>query len=303
MRQFLAFTTRNIKSYFRDYSAVFYSLLSMLIVIVLMVFFLGDMSIEGLKSALATFPNRDALKDAERAKQLIYLWTSAGIISINAVTVTLAIYSIMIKDRVSGKLNSIYTAPIKRVVIALSYIATAWFAAVIMCVITLAITEAYGVSQGIAVYTFSQHFYIIGYIMLNSLLYATIMFFLALLAKSEGAWSGMGTVIGTLVGFLGGIYIPVGTLSESIQNVLKATPVLYSSVLFRNAMLQDIMDDTFAGLPSEFITIYKEEMGIDVTVFEHVMSMADICMLLFGVAVLFVMIDACILKYSKKTDR
>ena len=39
MRSFMAINKRNLGLYFRDYSAVFFSLLSMLIIIVLMVFF------------------------------------------------------------------------------------------------------------------------------------------------------------------------------------------------------------------------------------------------------------------------
>lgn len=112
MAQFMAIMGRNLKMYFRDKGAVFFSLLSMFIVIGLMVFFLGDMNIEGITGFLADYPGRDATKDAKNAELLILTWTFAGIISINAVTITLGVYSVMIKDRVNGKLNSIYTAPV-----------------------------------------------------------------------------------------------------------------------------------------------------------------------------------------------
>ena len=48
MRQFITLTGRNLKLYLRDKGAVFFSLLSMLIVIGLMVFFLGDMSVNSI---------------------------------------------------------------------------------------------------------------------------------------------------------------------------------------------------------------------------------------------------------------
>ena len=303
MRQFFVFTGRNLKLYFRDRGAVFFSLLSMLIVIALMVFFLGDMNIDGITELLSQFPGRDVATDEENAKMMIYYWTCAGIISINAVTVTLAVYSTMIKDRISGKLNSIYTSPVNRAIITASYIATAWVAAVVVCVFTMIITELYGRSQGVAMYSASEHFHILGTICLNAFLYAAIMYLFAMLAKTEGAWSGIGTVVGTLVGFLGGIYIPVGTLSGGVQTVIKGTPIIYSTALFRSVMLKDMITDTFAGVPEEVVTGYREVMGIDIKVMEHVVKSSEIGVLLFTLALLFVGMDVILLKYGRKADR
>ena len=126
MEQFLAITGRNMKIYLRDRGAVFFSLLSTFIVIGLMVFFLGDMNIEAITGILEEFPGRDAARDEENAKLLVLSWTSAGILAINAVTVTLSVLSGMIKDKASGRLNSIYTAPVSRLTIAAGYIAAAW---------------------------------------------------------------------------------------------------------------------------------------------------------------------------------
>lgn len=303
MEQFLIFTDRNLKLYFRDRSAVFFSLLSMIITIALMVFFLGNMNIDVITDLLSQFPNRDYVEDEKNARLLIYSWTSAGIISMNAVTVTLAVYSTMIKDRMSGKLNSIYTAPVSRTIITVSYIATAWIAATIVCIFTLAVTEMYGIIQGLEVYSIAQHIHILGIICMNSFVYATFMYLLALIAKSEGAWSGIGTLVGTLVGFLGAIYIPIGSLSDSIQSLLKCTPIIYSTALFRKIMLESILKHTFDGIPKNVTRQYREAMGIDITIFEHSVSGFEIGIVLLLIGIAFVGIDVCILKYSKKVDR
>ena len=275
----------------------------MIITIVLMVFFLGNMNIDAITDLLAQFPNRDYIEDEKNAQLLIYSWTSAGIISMNAVTVTLAVYSTMIKDRMSGKLNSIYTAPVSRTIITVSYIATAWIAAIIVCVFTLIVTEMYGIIQGLEVYSIAQHIHILGIICMNSFVYATFMYLLALIAKSEGAWSGIGTLVGTLVGFLGAIYIPIGSLSDSIQSLLKCTPIIYSTALFRKIMLESILKHTFDGIPKNVTRQYREAMGIDITIFEHSVSGFEIGIVLLLIGIAFVGIDVCILKYSKKVDR
>lgn len=281
MEQFMAITKRNFKIYFRDKGTIFFSVLSMLVVIGLMVFFLGDMNVESITRILGEFPGRDAGVDEKNAELLVLSWTFAGIISINAVTVTLAAYSVMIKDRESGKLNSIYTSPISRTVITAGYVAAAWLASVMVCVLTLIVTELYGVLKGLEIFSFATHLQLLGMIMINSFVYAAFMYLLAMLAKTEGAWNGLGTVIGTLVGFLGGIYIPIGALSELIGNMMKCTPILYGTAMFRSVMTQEIVETTFQGIPEEVVSEYCAMMGITLQVFGKEIGITEEWLLLF----------------------
>ena len=292
-----------MKIYLRDRGAVFFSLLSAFIVIGLMVFFLGDMNIKGITGMLEKFPGRDAAQDEKNAKALVFSWTGAGILAINAMTVTQACFSGMIKDRVSGKLNAIYTAPVSRLKIAAGYIAAAWVSSVIVCVLTLGITEVYGVLQGMAPYSILTHLQLLGLMMVNSLVFATMMYPVVLLAKTEGAWSGLGIVIGTLVGFLGGIYIPIGSLSDSIAALMKCTPVIYSTALFRSVMNAEIIEETFTGVPIEVVTEYRQVMGVDLQIGGHSLTVTEEWLLLFFCGILFFVIGACMLRYGKKTDR
>jgi hypothetical protein len=79
MRSFLAINKRNLGLYFRDYSAVFFSLLSMLIIIMLMVFFLGDINNSSILDALKMVPGRGGDSDAVLIDQMSFLWVCAGI--------------------------------------------------------------------------------------------------------------------------------------------------------------------------------------------------------------------------------
>lgn len=299
----MAITGRNLKLYFRDRGAVFFSLLSMLVVICLMVFFLGDMNIESITELLGQFPGRDMQADRKNAELTVLAWTCAGILSINAVTVTLAAYSVMIKDRTTGKLNSIYTAPVSRTVIAAGYVAAAWADSVLVCGITLFLTEVYCVVKGLAVLSFAVHMQLFGMILLNSFVYAAFMYVPAVLVKTEGAWSGMGTVVGTLVGFLGGIYIPVGTLSDTIGKMMKCTPVLYGASMFRKVMTGKIVRETFNGIPDEVILKYRTAMGIDLELAGKNIGAAQEGMLLFVCGCVLLAAGVAILKYGKRTDR
>lgn len=303
MEQFLALTVRNIKVYLRDRGAVFFSLLSALIVICLMVFFLGDMNIEGVLGILESFSLKEYEENKKNAELLVLSWTCAGILSINAVTVSLAVYSGMIKDRVNGILNAIYTAPISRLKIAMSYIASAWTASVFVCLLTLVITEGYGIAKGMEAYTLIEHVELLFMIMVNSFAYAALMYPLSMIAKSEGAWSGFGTVIGTLVGFLGGIYIPIGSLADSISGLLKCTPIIYGTSMFRKVMTDSVLKSTFEGVPADIVEEYCEIMGIELMVADYTLGLRDEWIILFVCGIIFLAIGMFMLKYEKKTDR
>lgn len=298
-----AITGRNIKLYLRDRGAVFFSLLSMFIVIGLMVFFLGDMNVDSITGLLGQFPGRDAQQDKENAQLLVLSWTCAGILSINVVTVTLSALAPMIKDKTSGRLNAVYTAPVGRGVLAAGYVLAAWVASVFICTVTLLVTEIYGVSRGMEWFSLFTHCKLCGMIMVNSFAYASFMYTVAALVKSESAWSGLGTVIGTLVGFLGGIYLPIGTLSDTVGAVMKGTPIIYGAAMFRGLMTKDILDTTFLGAPEDMAAAYRETMGIDLYVFDRQVSleMALLLLLIFGAA--FLMIGAVIVQRGKRSDR
>lgn len=303
MSQLITITSRNLKQYLRDKGAIFFSLLSMFIVILLMFFFLGDSNTDGIMELLSQFPGRDVQKDKENAELLILAWTCAGMVCINAVTVTQASLSYMIKDRENGKLNSIYTAPVSRLTIAAGYVLAAWISSVIICTATLLISEIYCVTQGMAPFSALSHLKLVGMIAANSFTYATLMYLVAALVKSNGAWGGLGTIIGTLVGFLGGIYIPVGSVSGLISGVIKSTPVIYGAAMFRSEMTKTILADTFEGIPAEVVTETNQIMGTELTIGEHVMTAPENLAILLICGIVFLAAGAAVVRFSKKADR
>lgn len=301
--QLIELIKRNMRIYLRDRGAVFFSLLSMIIVIALMLFFLGDIHVEGITDMLADIPGRDAEADEKNALLLVLRWISAGIVGINAVTVTMAVYSSMIKDRSEGRLSSIYTAPVSRFTIASGYVAAAWICSVIICAITLAISEIYCIIKGGEPFAVETHLKLLGMIAVNSFTYAALMYLIAMLAKTEGAWSGLGTVIGTLVGFVGGIYLPIGNFSDSVAAVMKCLPVIYGTKMFRSVMTADAEAAVFDGIPHEFVDEYRLEVGTDIDFFGVTVSDTACVVILLICGALFLLAGALVTKYMKKSDR
>lgn len=303
MAAFTELVKRNMRIYLRDKGAVFFSLLAMLIVLLLMVFFLGDMNISAIADTLGQLPNRDKELDEKNAELLVLQWTLAGVISINAVTVTLSVLTSMIRDKNNGTLQSIYTSPVSRLSIALSYICAAWICSIIICTLTLGLSEIYCVYMGADAFSVVQHLQLFGMICVNSFTYACIMYFLAAIVKSEGAWSGLGTIIGTLVGFLGGIYLPIGSIAEGIANVLKCTPILYGTVMFRQIMTKQAGDICFENAPSEMYDTYNEIMGVSLEAFGRDVNIAGCLAILAVCGTAFLLIGGFATKYISRKDR
>lgn len=303
MAAFTELVKRNIRIYLRDRGAVFFSLLSMLIVILLMVLFLGEMNISAITGMLEELPGRDAAQDKTNAELLVLQWTCAGVLSINAVSVTLSVLTAMIRDKENGTLWSIYTSPVSRLSIALSYVCAAWISSIIICTLTLVLSEVYCVMQGAAAFTAVQHLQLLAMIAVNSFTYACIMYFLAVIVRSEGAWSGLGTIIGTLVGFLGGIYLPIGSLAEGIGTVLKSTPILYGTVMFRKIMTDHALETCFEGAPSEMSEEYCKVMGISLEAFGFNVNAGGCLGILIACGIVFLLLGAAVTKYGRQKDR
>lgn len=276
---------RYIKIYLRDKSAVFFSFLTMLIIIGLMVLFLGDNNVKYITEILSAFPGRDEAKDKENAKLLVLIWTCAGIIPVNSITVAASSLSFMIKDKSQGKINSIYTSPISKSTISVGYVLSTCLSSMFICILSIAVSEIYCIIKGAEPFSILVHLQLFGMTALSSFTFSAFAYFMTSFAKTEGAWGSIETVIGTLMSFVGGIYLPIGSLSENIAGVLKCTPVIYSTSMFREIMTKDILKKTFEDIPEDIILEYSQAMGITLTLNDKDISLTQSCFILLSAGI------------------
>lgn len=304
MREIYYLLKRNILLYLRDYAAVFFSLLSMLIVLALMVIFLGNMNSENVVDALAELGGaRDTAADKANADYLIQMWTLAGILVVNTVTVTLTVTGKMVEDQVSNKLASFYAAPVKRIKTALGYIFSAWIVGTVMCLFTLAAGEAYMVFRGHPLLPAGSLLKLAGFIFLNAFVYSAISYLLALFVRSSSAWGGLQTIVGTLVGFVGAIYLPVSMLPDGVMKVLKCLPVIHGAAMMRELCIQDALNKTFYGLPQTASEIFKEQMGVTILIGGSEIGLAGQILFLLFYGIAAVIVSAVITKRRRLRDR
>lgn len=304
MREVLYLTKRNSLVYLRDRKAVFFSVLSMLIVLGLMVIFLGSMNSQDLVSLLRQYGGeRDLARDEENARELIQMWTLAGILVVNSVTVTLTVIGTMVQDEEQSRLASFYVTPVRRSKLVLGYVLAAWLTGAGLSMLTLAAGEIYMVSQGWGLLPAPVLAAMCGMILLNTFVYASLGYLLAMFIHSYSAWGGMLTIVGTLVGFAGGIYLPMSAFSERLQMVLKCLPILQGISMMRRVCLEEITETTFQGMPSQAVEIFQEKMGITLTAGDKIISVGEQFCILMLYGILAIGIAVILNKRRKLKDR
>lgn len=245
----IAFTKRNILVYFRDKTAVFFSLFAVLILIVLYVVFLGDLIAEGLSD----FPKKNAL---------LATWFIAGILAVTSMTTTLGSFGVFVEDRANQTILDFYASPIPRAKLVSGYIFGALFVGVLMSLITGGVSLLYlMLIENISI-TINQVILIIATIFLSVLASASIVLFLVSFLHTSNAFAAVSMVIGTLIGFLAGIYIPIGSFPDYIQIIIKIFPLSHSAALLRQILMEGVMSSAFVKTPTEIVTTFQLDMGI-----------------------------------------
>lgn len=245
----LSFTKRNILLYFRDKTAVFFSLFAALIIIVLYIVFLGDLIAQGMP-------------DFENKTAILYSWLLAGILAVTSMTTTLGAFGIFVEDRADKRIMDFYASPIDRAMFVSGYILSALLVGVLMSIITFIFSYLYLVIFVEFTMTFFQILLVLGTIILSVLASAAIVLFIVSFLHTTNAFAAISMVIGTLVGFLAGIYIPIGQFPPYIQTVIKLFPLSHSASLLRQILMEEPLTTAFLHAPSDVESAFKLELGI-----------------------------------------
>jgi len=278
----LNFAQRNLRIYFRQKAAVFASLLGVFIIVALYALFLGD---------AYTF------EGAVNPKHLMDTWMIAGIIAITPFTTSIGALGAMVDDKVEGNLNDFYSSPVKRVKIVGGYVLSSLTVGFILSLAAFVLGQAYIILRGGELLSALNMLYMLGAILLSVLLSGTMGFLIVCFVNGKNAYMIVSTVIGSVTGFLTGIYVPVGQMGENVQWLVKLFPVTHTSVIIRRIMCAQAIEENFAGA-DEFAAEYSRLMGIHLEFGDRTMPIWLHCVIVGGLSVLF--FTLAVLKVSKE---
>lgn len=283
----IGFSIRNLKVFFKDKSAVFFSLLAVFIIIGLYALFLGDVwigSFEGMNGV----------------RFLMDSWIMAGVLAVTSVTTTMGAYGIIIEDRTRKRLKDFIVSPVKSYAIVSGYIISGILIGIIMSLITTILAEIYIVSYGGTLMNIEALGKVFAMIILATVANSSIMLFIVSFFKSMNAFSTASSIVGTLIGFITGTYLPIGNLPEAVQWVVKCFPVSYAASLFRQIMMEEPISVAFAGAPAEVVADFKLEMGVVIKFGDTIVSPFISVIILIITAILFY--SLAIVNLSRKSS-
>lgn len=281
---------RNVKLYLRDKAAVFFSFLSVIIILALYILFLGKMQRNNLPAEVLNLDGGD---------WLISSWIMAGILTVSTVTVPLGAVGNLIDDRADGLLNDFYTSPISRNILALSYLISAWIIGFIMVMVNLVVGQVYVLLNGGELLSILGYVELIGLVVLCIMAFSSFFFFLSLYIRTRNAYGTLATLVGTFIGFLGGIYIPIGVLGKTVQNVMNSLPTAHAVTIIRQIYMRGAIDKVFGEAPEEVYNGYALFNGVEISIGNYQLSSLEMVLSLAIFMVVFYSLSVWKLSKSK----
>lgn len=269
---------RNCSIFFRDKPSVFFSMLGVLIVLLLYVLFLRNLMVGGNE-----MPGGEFLMDS---------WIMAGMLAVAAVTASLGSFGILINDKVTGSAKTMNVSPATPVQVTAGYIMSSFVISLILSLITLFFAELYIAGYGGQLLSFMSMLEVLGVVLLGTMSGCALMFFIVSFLKTANAFATLSTIIGTLIGFVAGVYIPIGNMPEAVQMIIKVMPVSHEASLLRQIFMEVPEQISFAGASAEELHQFNIDMGV---IFEF--GGADFpvigsILILIGTTVLFLALSA-----------
>lgn len=303
MIEVFSLVKRNTLVYCKDKSNLFFTFLAMFIVIALQLLFLGRMNVESAEDMMEGIPGVTQAVIHSNCVNLVYSWVVAGIVAINAFMVSNNVLAIMVTDEDKKMLPSFYVAPIKRSKLMLGYCLTAIIMGILFSIGTVIISEVIIVMSGGTILSTLAFAKVLGIIVIHVFTTTALVFFISLFVHTASAFSGLTTVIGTLLGFISALYLPMGLLPQGIQNVLKVFPILHASSLLREVFTYDAVVKTFANAPTEVVAEYKEYMGMTLKCGEASINDIYKVLIIVGSGIIFLLLSILVMKNRRVSDR
>ena len=265
------FALRNLVLFFKDRTAVILSFLAEFIVVGLYILFIR----KNMITSFAQIKGIELLMDT---------WMIAGILGITSVTTTMGAYGIMVDDKSRKIERDFITSPIRRFSLLGGYMSSAVIIGLFMSVFLYLLASVYilhmyqvrlGEEQGIKLFLT---------LCLVTISNSSMVLFLVSFLKTSNALASCCTILGALIGFLTGIYIPMGNLPQGVQWLVKCFPVSHAVVLLRQILMEPLIGESFGSIENREAQIFMEYMGVQYVWKGNVVMFKDSVIILFVAA-------------------
>ena len=274
---------RNAKVYFKNPMTFMVSLITPLILLFLFLAFLKTTYENSLLSAIGELKVSDRVVDGFTGG-----WLFSSVLSTSCVTVAFC-SGTMVEDKINSADLDLSVAPVKPIVVKLSYTLSNLICTLLVVFALLAIGLVY-----LAIVGFYMSFADILLSIVNIVLTSSFAVLLAniiwMFIKSQGVVSGICAALSALYGFVCGAYMPISSMGEGMKNFASLLPGTYSTILFRQYFLSGPLQEISKTVPQAAVDAIGQSFDMDISFFSHevptyamYLIVAISCLVLFGI--------------------
>lgn len=103
---------------------------------------------------------------------------------------------------------------------------------------------------------------IFGIVSLSTVLSAAIILPILAFIRTSSAFTTLSTIVGTFIGFISGVYLSIGSVGETLQQLMTWFPMTQVNALLKQVLMKDSIAKVFDSAPPSVVNEYKESYGV-----------------------------------------
>ena len=230
MSELSSLVKRNVMVFCRTKSNIFFSILAIAILVVLHFLILREMYTDQWSDLVS---NMGIVVERTDLYWMVDSLMFAAIIVVGAISISLVTLTIIVADKETNALSDFLVSPIKRNSLFISYLISSFLIGFVILMGFVIFFEIYFIIVFGISFTLLQ----IVLIVISSigvLIFSNVFMLLVMsLIKSQQSVGSIGTVLGTMIGFITGAYIPMGMFGSFISDILSSLPFYQLTALVR----------------------------------------------------------------------
>ena len=229
---------RSLMLYFRDRQNIIFSLSAVFVMIGMYIFFLASAQEAFLRNVFGLDPS---IEIGSVMTSVVF----AGMIASTSVTSGMIGLFILFHDKTRA-MKDFLTTPVSRRKLMFSYVAGSAIIGFVMTMALMAVCLLYLALNGyiISPQSFAKLLFTA---VLTGACANSLIFLVSTIAKTENAFGSLCSVVATIIGFMMGVYIPIGNFPEAVQWMLRVFPLSHAASMFRQTLADDALYAIFAN--------------------------------------------------------
>lgn len=301
MNSYRGLTARNAKVFLKDKTAIFFSMLTQIIILGLFLLFIKNSYVDGINDALGAL--KDTIDKAD-IEALVNSWMISGVLGTSVITATMSALAVMVSDRQEKIDFDLNASSVKGSVIVVSYFSGAVICSLITSFSLLAFGLAFLAATGTFLLTVTDILMLAGLVLLGSVSATIILMAIISFFKKDSSYSAFGVLVSTLVGFIVGAYFPVSALGETTQTIVNLVPGAQITGMMREILVSPAInniDKALDGLDGgQFKTTAEQMFCVRLNIFGSEIDTGFMMLYSVIAIVVFFVLNIVLFRFTSK---